>query len=99
MKKVGIKYCGGCNPEIDIETFVVKLKSYLSYLGYTITTDNDTSCSLIIVNGCKVGCLKRERFKSFQNIVVINGASIDLVDVEESILAQKTVEKLFGGNC
>lgn len=98
MKIVGIKYCGECNPEINIEEFIKRLKSRLNSLGFTLTTDIDKSYGLIIVNGCRVGCLKREKFANFENVVVINGASIDSFIVDESKLAEKTAEKLFGGS-
>jgi hypothetical protein len=98
VETVGIKYCGMCNPEIDIDNFKKNLKSRLDLLGIKLSTKLKSVDALIIVNGCKVGCIKKKLFNNITFIVSINGTNIDFVNTEELQLVDKVVNKLTRGD-
>jgi len=63
MALVGIRYCGGCNPQIDRTGLVERLREEMRKrdLDVAFTTDRDRVTDLILlVNGCIHGCLEEE---------------------------------------
>ena len=63
MLWVGIRYCGGCNPQIDRTGLVEKLKEETKkrLLDVAFTTDRDRVTDItLFVNGCAHGCLEEE---------------------------------------
>jgi hypothetical protein len=63
MVSVGIRYCGGCNPEIDRIRVVERLQEAARKrdLDLVLTTDRDTVAHItLLVNGCTHACLEEE---------------------------------------
>lgn len=63
MLWVGIRYCGGCNPQIDRTGLVEKLeeKTKKRFLDVAFTTDRDRVTDItLLVNGCIHGCLEED---------------------------------------
>ncbi|KUJ92706.1 MULTISPECIES: hypothetical protein [Archaeoglobus] len=52
--KVGVKYCGGCNPEYRREDVEDVLRKH-----FTIFYSEDADV-LVLINGCKKACLLEE---------------------------------------
>ena len=89
--KVGIKYCGGCNPAIDrkrlVKQVMQKMPGNLVY-EYFDFTDCDV---VLVVNGCSLACAG---VPSEKNVIVVAGSTIDGWDYPEGMLADKVIEKL-----
>jgi hypothetical protein len=64
MKRVGVKYCGGCNPTYDrvkrVEMLVGALKECIEVVSY----EEAPFELLLIVNGCQKACVDREAVRS-----------------------------------
>jgi hypothetical protein len=89
--KVGIKYCGGCNPMIDrkrlVKQVMQKLAENCSYEFF-----NFEDCDVVLaVNGCSLACAE---VPSGKDIVTVAGPAIDGWNYSENMLVDKVVEKL-----
>jgi 4-hydroxybutyrate CoA-transferase len=86
--KIGIKYCGGCNPVYlreDIEMFIRKNFSD-SRIFYTL--DSKTVDLLVVICGCKRACAT-ESIDSDAGKIVIFDEPASEPDTIEKILALK----------
>ena len=75
MYLVGLRYCGGCNPEIDRPGLIDHLKEGLERRDIIaeFITDKETATDLILlINGCKHACLEQEYLSSGQNLAIIS---------------------------
>ena len=100
MLSIGVKYCGGCNPQIDRSKAVSELKEKLANSGINvdITFDEEKSVDVILlVNGCLRGCLDEEYGESGVGSAVISvkGEMIDDRFVSEGSIAQSLAEKIM----
>lgn len=55
-KKIGIKYCGGCNPTYDRVELVQQIKSRLEARFLFIRHDQQDLDGLLLINGCHRSC-------------------------------------------
>jgi hypothetical protein len=55
-KRIGIKYCGGCNPHYDRVDMVQKVRSLLRNRFLFLRHDQDNLDRLILVSGCPRAC-------------------------------------------
>jgi hypothetical protein len=61
MLLIGIRYCGGCNPQIDRSGIITSLREALEKRGMAIdfTTDRQRSVALVLlINGCMHACIE-----------------------------------------
>jgi len=75
MYSVGLRYCGGCNPEIDRPGLIDHLKEGIEGRGIIIEfiTDKETKTDLLLlVNGCKHACLEQKYLTKGQNLPIIS---------------------------
>jgi len=99
---MGVKFCGGCNPQIERTRFVDELKKKLPEDLCLTHSDNTEKWELgIMVCGCPVACADRPatRNLSFEWIFV-NGPAIDLELFSENELATIValkIQKYFEG--
>ena len=82
MSSIGIRYCGGCNPQIDRSTIIRNLKENLKKIGIEVdfTTDRKRAVDIVIlINGCMHACLEEQYLRkgnSFQ-FISIKGEMVD----------------------
>ena len=58
---VRVRYCGGCNPDIDRASIVNRLKQISEETGMHLTFRKDRPADrLLLVNGCPRACLEEE---------------------------------------
>ncbi len=89
--KVGIKYCGGCNPIIDRKRLVKRVMQKLP-TDHIYEFFDFTECDVVlVVNGCTIACAE---IPSGNNIVLVAGPTIDSWDYSESMLVDKVLERL-----
>jgi hypothetical protein len=56
MKKIYVRYCGGCNPEYDRVAAVSRL---LAARGLALTAEKSAACIRIAVSGCARRCAEK----------------------------------------
>jgi hypothetical protein len=96
MKTIGVKYCGGCNPEIQRTELVNSLTRLLAEDFRLDTGEASERWEVaILVCGCPVACLDRPDTRALaQNCVVIGGSIVDSRPVPREQLTTVIVEKL-----
>jgi hypothetical protein len=55
-KRIGVKYCGGCNPTYDRIQVVRQLRSYFLNRFYFVLANRKTLNRLLFINGCQRSC-------------------------------------------
>ena len=93
MKKlrVGVKYCGNCNPHIDGPALVKKIRARMPE-AEMLPAGSPEIDALLIVSGCPVDCATRPSFQG--PTVVMGGANIDYVSYDVSQLVEVIIKKL-----
>ncbi len=88
--KIGIKYCGGCNPVINRKRLVKQVMQQLpDDVSYEYFDFNDCDV-VLVVNGCSIACAE---VPSGKDIIMVAGPTIDGWEYPEDKLADKVIEK------
>lgn len=56
MKRIGIKYCGGCNPSYERVEIVRRVQSQLNHHFLFLRHDQPDVDGMILMNGCQKAC-------------------------------------------
>jgi hypothetical protein len=102
MKKIGVKYCGGCNPRMDRSKFVDELKKELAGdLSSAIGCSTEKWELGILVCGCSAACADRpETRSSALEWIDVCGPAVESESISESELATVVameIKKFFEG--
>ncbi len=90
--KVGIKYCGGCNPNIDRTILTKRLREILEPDTYVFEFFDLQNCEVVLViNGCSVGCVEVPKSKK---TIIVYGSEIDGRQYQEEMLPHEIVRRL-----
>ncbi len=97
---IHLKYCGGCNPEIDRSAVVKRLEElFLSNnlkVNFVFNSNRNIDL-LILVNGCPHACLEEDNLNSatMAPCFSIQGAMIDYRPVAVEELPRVLYEKIL----
>lgn len=95
--KVAVKYCGGCNPEIDREALVRQLAENTG-LDIQPAGKLPEPSVVLLVSGCARGCLNPGPDKGGpERQIVIAGESIDYWPVAKEELVHVLASMLVPG--
>jgi hypothetical protein len=88
MFSIGLRYCGGCNPQIDRSKLIRNLKEGLKKIGLQVdfTTDRERAVDIVLlINGCMHACLEEECLRSGHNPkrITVRGEMVDDQHIEE----------------
>jgi hypothetical protein len=98
MFTIGVRYCGGCNPQIDRSRIVMDLRGGLKKMGRKVdlTTEKERAVDIVLlINGCKHACLDAKQVESDGGhpVISVRGEMVDDQCVKEGdivkILAQR----------
>jgi hypothetical protein len=56
MKKIGVKYCGGCNPSYERVEIVHRAQSHLNHPFHFVHHDQPDIDAMLLMNGCQRAC-------------------------------------------
>jgi len=100
-RRVSLKYCGSCNPLIDLPKIGQALPAaisqetdllFVSADETNIVTNIDT---IIILCGCPRACGNKEAIRvRASNCIVVAGESVDAVPVAEKDISTAIIKKL-----
>ncbi len=62
--KIGLKYCGGCNPRYDRVLAAEYLKHELQGLVSFVSYEDPEVLLILIIAGCETACVDRSNFGS-----------------------------------
>ena len=94
MPRVGIKFCGGCNPAIDRAMVFQEVRDRANGLIFTGLDAQDLGAFLFIC-GCSTACpVEQLGFHSNPRLIVVAGEAVDGQQIPEVSIAYFVVEKL-----
>ena len=70
MLRVGVKYCGGCNPEYDRVALVEQIKKRLEGKIGFVPPESEGGDIILAVNGCKTACADLSGFMGIETRAV-----------------------------
>ena len=62
--KIGLKYCGGCNPDYDMVKAVEYIKEQLGDAIDLVSAQTEDTDMVLVVEGCEVCCVDLAPFSS-----------------------------------
>ncbi len=90
--RIGIQFCGGCNPHIDRGRIAREVRERLADEGYEVVW-NRTDCDFVIfMSGCTASCAERQ--SCGKPSIQIAAATVDFTEVAEQEMAAKIVKKV-----
>lgn len=86
--KVGLKYCGGCNPEYDRVTLVKQMERELQDVVEFVAPDTEGIDLILAVQGCRTACADLTSFRGLKirTITRIKDAEVFVKEVNKLIL-------------
>lgn len=91
--KIGVKFCGGCNPYIDRKRLVEKVKAIIPPGKFTFEYFDFDDCEVfLVVNGCSLACAKVEQDKK---AIIIAGFEISGKQYLEEDLPGEVAKRLL----
>jgi hypothetical protein len=99
MLTIGVRYCGGCNPQIDRSRIVMELRESLQKMGLKVdlTAEKERPVDkLLFVNGCRHACLEAKQGESDRGhpVISVRGEMVDNQDVKEGDIVNILVQKI-----
>ncbi len=95
--KVAVKYCGSCNPEIELADIGHKIEEALQKAPDInfVSRRSKAIDVMVILCGCLKACGDKKRTrKRAEHCVVMAGATVDLVSVAEKDLPAQVMQKV-----
>jgi 4-hydroxybutyrate CoA-transferase len=68
--KIGIKYCGGCNPRYDRRKFVEDLIDSCRNSIFEPANENELYDLVLVVCGCFSGCAEHEHLNGRNKLIL-----------------------------
>jgi len=95
--KVAFKYCGSCNPEIELSDVGHKIEEALQKAPdiKVVTRRSKLIDIMVILCGCPRACGNKKRVrKRADHCIVVSGEMVDLVPVAEKDLPAQVIQKI-----
>lgn len=91
--KIGVKFCGGCNPYIERKKLIEQVERMLPPGKFAFEYFDFDDCEIfLVVNGCSLACA---RFEQEKNVIVVAGSEIDGKQYKEEDLPGEVVKRLL----
>lgn len=107
MRKIRVKFCGGCNPHIDRGLVYRKIKELAGAEGVSFITDDGADANVfLVIDGCPTSCGFSEGVcpepsegntgnPAVRAVVRISGQSVNMAEVQESDIATEAVKAIM----
>ena len=94
--KVALKYCGSCNPDVDVGETGRRLRILLKDRVALVSLASDEADLVVILNGCLVACADREDVRAkARGAIVVAGTSVALRPVPDGQVAERVAEMIM----
>jgi len=99
MIAIGLRYCGGCNPQIDRSRIVNDLRENLNAMGLEVdlVPEGEKPVDVILlVNGCRHACREKEYPESGRGgpVISLRGEMVDDQYVAEGDIVKILIARL-----
>lgn len=91
IRRIGIKYCGNCNPVIDNTSLIAKLKETLIDWQF-VRWDEPDKDVIMILSGCPRDCATRPSVKV--PTIVVAGFTVNGWEVQPEQVVDILVERI-----
>jgi hypothetical protein len=100
MVVIGLRYCGGCNQQIDRTDVVERFKDILKKKGWDAMITNEKGKPhdvLLLINGCIHGCLQEEFLRLSEKVrfITVKGEMVGDNYVNEESIPQFLAEEIM----
>jgi len=75
--RIGIKYCGGCNPEYDRVKTAKMIANQLKDVAELVDYRNSDVDSYLLITGCKTACVDTAQLRDLPIVKVCNLAEVE----------------------
>lgn len=76
MIKVGVKYCGGCNPRHDRGSFAAKLyNQFKGIIEFENVREDSNYDALLIISGCTSNCADYDCYNVGKGVIFVTEAT------------------------
>jgi hypothetical protein len=90
LLRIGIKFCGGCNPAFDRVAAVERIKRELEGKAEFVPLDDETAEMVLAVMGCGNACAELGEIKGKQIVIITDDKGTDAV-IEEIMRKHKVL--------
>jgi len=90
---ISIRFCGGCNPRVNRRLIADNIKDYLATSGHVVVYNRTDSNFIVCISGCTASCAEHG-VNHDEPTVVIAGASVDGLAVDENSLCSIAIKKV-----
>lgn len=91
--RVGVKFCGGCNPRIDRGRIAKEAAKYLAREGIEVIYSLKAAQFAVYISGCTANCAAKYNVIDIPSVVV-SGEMINSLAVEEKKIVNEIVMKV-----
>ncbi|MBW1678035.1 MAG: hypothetical protein JRJ79_15895 [Deltaproteobacteria bacterium] len=100
MYSIGLRYCGGCNPQIDRSRVTENLKEGLKEARTEVdfTTDTQRAVDIVLlINGCMHACLEEKYLgeAGSRHFISVKGEMVDSQYVKEDHIPEILTRKIL----
>ena len=99
--RIAVKYCGSCNPEVDLAQIGHSLTVQVQQQGWqliTLGTDAEADV-LVLLCGFPRTCIDQEDLRhQAKQVVLVAGKRLGWLPVQEAALPQVVIEAIQGYN-
>jgi len=100
MFTIRLRYCGGCNPQINRSKVIRDLKENLERRGIKVdfTTDKERAVHIVLlISGCMHACLVEKYLRCGYNpmLISVKGEMVDDRYIEEESIPDFLIKKII----
>jgi hypothetical protein len=83
--RIGVKYCGGCNPEYDRVSLVKDIEKRLKNDAQFVSWQSEDIDLLLVVCGCRTACVDLSPFEGLRILKIEKPEGVDnqLQDIKQ----------------
>ncbi len=99
--RITFKYCGSCNPEVDLAQIGHSLTAQVEQQGWQLITPGTGAKAdvLVLLCGCPRTCIdKEDLYHQAKQVLLVAGKRLGWLPVKESALPQAVIEAIQGYN-
>ena len=79
IRKIGLKYCGGCSPRYDRVDMVKRIKKELGGTIEFVSPDEPGTSFILAVMGCDTACADLDPYEGKQILIITSEKDTDVL--------------------
>ncbi len=99
--RIAFKYCGSCNPEVDLAQIGRSLTAQVEQQGWQLITPGAGAEAdvVVLLCGCPRTCIDKENScHQTKQVVLVAGKRLGWLPLKEAALPQAVIEAIQGYN-